>query len=435
MVSQHDVLDPHNHRFMDWRWIGFLLLSLVVFHFTTPFWFEWPMLVHTGTLEGSVSSAIATDIRGNLKRQVIFFSAALVALLVLARTRNRFQMNGLLSWCVVLYLLLGLSSMAWSINVFFTAKRIVITLILWCVAVVMAARMSIREIAAYGAGLTGLTLLIGFGNELHYGTFAPLSPHWRFAGILHYVSMGWNCGLLLLCSMFMVRNEKIPWRRYFFIFLALVAFVFMYWSRTRGAVLGALVAAGYYWFRMSSDRGRWLVILACIIALAGSYVAIGDRAIDIGQNATTLGRGESGQASVANLTGRIPLWRYSFQYALDRPFVGYGYSTFVNPQTKLKILRDLGWAPNSLHSSYMDALLGTGFLGLGLLLGIMVLALEKAFRLSRINSDYDFVFAVLLWNGIISLTEGGLLAGASVMFFIPVVFIARLAFLPDREWR
>jgi O-antigen ligase len=253
--------------------------------------------------------------------------------------------------------------------------------------------------------------------------------------MLHYVSMGWNCGLLALCSMYFAHTSSTRWRRVFFVLLTIIAFVFMYWSRTRGAVIGGIVAGGYYWFRVSSSRTRWLVILAVIIALSASYLTLGEKVTNYGQQATTLGRGEAGQKSAGTLTGRVPLWKYGFHYALDRPFGGYGFSTFINPQTKLKILRELGWAPNSMHSSYMDTLMGTGFIGLGLLLTIVFCSLGKAFRLADTIPDYEFVFTVLLWNVIISLSECGLLAGASVMYFIPIVFISRLAFLPAQEWQ
>ncbi|HEB69977.1 MAG TPA: hypothetical protein ENI88_10210 [Desulfobulbus sp.] len=414
-------------------WATFIVF-LVVFGLTTPFDFSWP---HTVLLRENIIStmeAIARMQHGNMGRRLGMLLLAAFSLFSLTRTENRYRINVPTGVFLILYLGWVLLSLSWAVDVPFTLRRVVTVSILWFGAVAAAGRYSLRELAEIAVLVTGTSLALAIGNELRLHTMDPLNELWRFSGIFHTVAMGWNCGLLALAAMFLVTDEKRNGRRCMLWFVICVAIVFLLLTKSRMAVAASVLSMGYYWYRVVSGSKKMLLVLGLIIVSCLAYLASGNRLLYYGEEASTLGRGESAKESVGSLTGRIPLWTECFKWSAKRPIVGYGFNSFVGPKNIDIIARNVGWIPNSIHSGYIDAITGLGYVGAAFLISLLLSALARSWFLSYRYPEYIFVVSVLIWLSYNLFLEANLLTRPLFMTFFCMTLLARLALLPRKEW-
>lgn len=414
-------------------WLTFFIL-LLIFAMVTPFDFSWPKTIELKENFIDTTEAISRMNQGNMGRRVGMLLLAGFGLFTLARTKNRYRINEPLGWFLLFYFVWVIFSLSWSIDPVFTLRRVVTVGILWFAAVAIAARYSIRELATIVVFVTGATLVLAFANELRHHTFDPPDEIWRFSGLFHTVAMGWNCGLLALAAMYLTHIEKKRSNKLFFLFVLATAILFLLLTKSRMAVAASLVSMGFFWFRVVSGRNKILLIFTLIIIGSVLYLALGDMVFYYGEEMSTLGRGDAAKESVSNLTGRIPLWTVCFGWAMDKPVLGYGFNTFISPNNLEFIYRNIGWIPNSMHSGFMDALMGLGFTGVGAMIIAFILALIRSLQLSKNSEDYIFVSSVLLWLYYNLLLEANLITMPTFMTFFGMVLLSRLAFLPGTEW-
>ncbi len=408
------------------------VLLLLVFGLTTPFDFSWPVKFQEGFF--STTEVIAFMEQGNLWRRIGMVLLAVLALLSLSRTKNRYRLNMPAGWLLILYLGWMLFSLSWSIDVPFTLRRVAIVAILWLAAIAAAARFSLRELALLAVLVTGTSLVLAFANELRLGTMEPARDFWRFSGIFHTVAMGWNCGLLALSAMFLAIEEQRGFRRFILWCIVVVALVFLLLTKSRMAVVASIVSIGLYWYRVVSGPSKMFLVLGMIIVCCLAYISLGDRLLDYGEEASTLGRGEIARESVGTLTGRIPLWKECFKWAAERPIQGYGFNALTSPKNIEMIARNVGWVPNSIHSGYIDAIVGLGYVGAVAMISFLVSALARAYNLSRRHPEYIFVVSVLVWLCYNLFLEANLMTRPLFMTFFCMTLLARLALLPGPEW-
>jgi len=419
-----------------WLWFFYVVVMLFVFAATTPFMFQWPLEDLQGThFQGGLSTGLAQVQAGNLNRRAAMFALMLFTMFLLSRTKNRFQLNGILGWVFIFYLGWILLSLTWSIDPTYTLRRLVVVYMMWFFAVIAAAKSSMRQLALLAVFVTGMSLAIGIGNELRLHTMNVFNQGWRFSGVFHCVTMGWNCSILALATTFLLSNERRKKYRVILWSILAVALVFLVLTKTRTAVGAAIIALGFYGFKIVPAKKAILIILAIVISLAAGYVLIGKQLIIYGETATTLGRGESAKKTVGDLTGRLPLWKYALKHAANRPLQGYGFSSFINPGSVGDLYREVGWVASTLHSGYLNELMGTGFIGMSALIALLVLALTRAWRLAKDTSEYLFLFSVVLWLVINLFLEAALINGMSFMAFFCMACVARLAILPAEEWQ
>ena len=120
---------------------GTFLFLLMVFIFASPLFRG--AFVHPDEQQG----VIEIMNRDNLSRILALISLGAFALFNLLRYKTgRFQINGLLGWLILFYLVWATLSIIWSIEPRFTSKRIGILLLLSLGALYVAARFSFQEI-------------------------------------------------------------------------------------------------------------------------------------------------------------------------------------------------------------------------------------------------------------------------------------------------
>ena len=122
-------------------WGRFMFL-LAVFVFSTPMYRN---IVTIGSLDDAF--AVSELMHGaNWKRIIPLIALGAFALFNLLRYKpGRFQINGLLGWLILFYLVWAALSIIWSVDTIFTAKRVGILLLLSVGALYVAERLSFQE--------------------------------------------------------------------------------------------------------------------------------------------------------------------------------------------------------------------------------------------------------------------------------------------------
>jgi O-antigen ligase len=88
-------------------------------------------------------------------------------------------------------------------------------------------------------------------------------------------------------------------------------------------------------------------------------------------------------------SGRHLLWQPAWEMYLDRPFLGWGFSTFhlLYHQYKAPLTTEAGFY---VHNDYLEFLLELGPIGLGLFLGFVVTLVHYAIKLLKLSNNEGF---------------------------------------------
>jgi O-antigen ligase len=147
-----------------------------------------------------------------------------------------------------------------------------------------------------------------------------------------------------------------------------------------------------------------------------------------------LGRTES---NVSTLTNRTPIWSELFDYAIDRPFTGYGYNSFWNPDHIGNMTFIKGWGIATAHSAYLDVQLSLGIIGLAVYVLVFITGIYygiKGFKLYG-NKEYLLCSLVLLYYSAYNLMESELLAASSFMTFMFFLCTSKIGYYVNRNRR
>lgn len=154
-------------------------------------------------------------------------------------------------------------------------------------------------------------------------------------------------------------------------------------SRTAWLGVGVLVAASWYWARLSPGRGLpvWSSALGVFFAGVTGYLVLGSGwSLDGGAPQLDVTRLEAGQRPI--------VWRLFADAALAKPWFGYGWN-----QTSVAYLGEVNDYPalhanfNNAHNLFLELVLSCG-IPLGLLLsGLIVMWCINSFRRVRAAED------------------------------------------------
>lgn len=124
------------------------------------------------------------------------------------------------------------------------------------------------------------------------------------------------------------------------------------------------------WMRGTSGS-IFCMILLTVLILSFTLVMVMDPKAVYG----ALGKNET-------LTGRVQIWQAVKQASGGWPLLGYGYSAFWLPDTRMvgDIWYEIGWKAPSAHSGYLDTIVQIGLLGLGLLAWTALLTMWRALK-------------------------------------------------------
>jgi exopolysaccharide production protein ExoQ len=417
-------------------WHIFLFI-FAVFYLSTPFDITFSRglreILDYGDPNLYDLTPLMTSIReGHIARRIALIALGGVGLITLARCWRRVTPTGIL--LLLLFFLFGFwatLSIAWSVAPALTVRRLSVIWLIAGGALCFGVRLSVRDFPRLTFFVCGATLLLSVIAELALSTFHPFQEGYRFAGVLHPVPQGWNCGLLVISAFDLFRNEKRG--RFVYLVIFFLAFIFLLFTGSRMPMAGTLVALWVYCL-LTMSFGTILAYLgsALFIAWIGYFVA-GDFFIQHSDYFINLGRGEAGMEGMRTLTGRTDLWRECLRYAVDRPLIGYGYETFLTPRFFLQISKAIDWVPLSAHSGYIQVFLGLGLVGVSLLLAVLFTVLKRSFLFAQRSKDYVFFITVLLWYSWNLMLESLILTDPVFPAFLAIMIALRMAFVQEAE--
>ena len=407
-------------------WLLFLFLT-VVFFFS---YHDLSMAKRpVGDYNPSPDEIVADVSQGQIVRRIALLSLVAVAIIILVRhrTNRRLKIDSPLGCAALSFFACAILSPLWADDLSQNITRLAVFAILCVAAIAVARRLSLPEIVLWTFFSTVAYLLVGIFAELLFGTFQPSAPGYRFAGSLHPNGQGIDCALLLISAIAAADLLK-PWRRVFWI-CGFIGFVFLILSGSRTALAADLVAIVTYLAAVRSRRSKlvmvsWASMLVCLLlflVVAGLIPGL--------KNAVLLGRDDPG--SIDTFTGRTDIWEDVGPYIRESPVLGYGFDGFWTPARINKISDELEWGVGSSHSTYIDYLLTLGTVGLAAYVLALVFGIARSFQWFRLSqgSAYAFCGAVLVFCAIDGLFESGI-GGASLLMFLWMVILVRLAFLP-----
>jgi len=378
--------------------------------------------------EANLAKLVGNIRSGDLTRQIAFLLLGVFAVIsLLRRSHNHLRINGSLGWLILTFLLWAFLSVAWAEDPILTGKRLFILAVLCLIALELAIALSFQQLTAFAFFGSSVLLLVGVSFEIAFGTFHPLDPGYRFGGQMSPIYQAINCGLMILAGLVCARSAD----RYRIVYTAstLVAFFFMLLTKSRVPTAGLILALIGYWTLVlpRPHKVAWLFVATVTAILL--YFTLGDNLFKYMRQAALLGREES---TVANLTGRLPLWEELFSYITRRPITGYGYEGFWTPDHVISVSAAVGWDNDDSHNAFIDLMLGLGIPAAITFAVILLVGLKRLIFEWRRSAAVEHVFAVailLMYSVDIWIVRIHLLPQFPTL--VTLVLLAKLGFTPQ----
>jgi O-antigen ligase len=314
-----------------------------------------------------------------LFRLALVALAAMVLLVRVALRKSdwpRYLLRGLIAWLSA-YSIICLISTLWSVFPSWTLYKSCEYLVdIAALAAVMAAArnaQSYKRLFNWTWCLLGL-LLLSVWIGLLVRPQDALTPIWReqrmaaglfsvqLSGVMPQLNgnavgeLGALVGVVAICRLLRKQREDRAW----YWFLLLVALITMCFAQARSGILGFVVGVAL----VMIFSGRLKMGLLMLAAFAAILIASGSA---WGIFSDFMRRGESDE-ELYSLSSRVDWWSLAWPKILDRPFTGYG--AFAG--ARFFVLSESGLDVSSIHSDWVETLVGTGLCGLIPALAVLV---------------------------------------------------------------
>jgi O-antigen ligase len=200
----------------------------------------------------------------------------------------------------------------------------------------------------------------------------------------------------------------------FVYFVFVVNLVGLYMSFTRGAALGLLFGAPFYFFK-GNKKVFMSVVVVVLLAGVGSYVASG----------RMVSRDRSNQE-------RISQWEASMKAFQERPILGYGYLNFETHSVEIKKRYGIGSQDfgGHAHNNFFEILSTTGLIGFIAFVAWLGFWLYEVFQQERIFCDMNLAFIVTFVVG--GLTQSTIALGINLFFIMGFYSISQGVLLRNK---
>lgn len=370
---------------------------------------------------------------GSPLRRISFILLGVYGVISLTRKwGSPLRINGVQGWIIIGYLFWCIASLAWSINMEITLRRLVLFAMLCLGSLAAARRFSYRDFLIFVFLVGALYMVIGLIAEFALGTFRPWMSWYRFSGTVHPNTQAINGAMVYLSSVTLYRTASRR-GRYVFVMTAVAAVLLMLLTKSRTGTAGAILAPIGFW-ALNLRKTHKFIIFSVLMVVITSTALLRDVAVPALQQSIQLQRDDVNEESDATLTGRIPLWIDAFTYINRRPVTGYGYGAFWTPEHILEIAALHSWAPNQGHSSYIDRLLDLGYTGMLAFSLVFLLSLRRAYLLRYRNGivEYGFLGTILVFCLLDSMLES-IILHPNVISFVSMVALAHIGFQNPEE--
>jgi O-antigen ligase len=376
----------------------------------------------------SVDSHIRAMREGNPARQASLLLVGAWAAPWILTHRSRLKPDGWLAALALLFLFIVVASIGWAEEPLLSSKRTAALLVFAVCCVAIAGQTGPGNAASLAFWGSALAVGASVGAELALGTFQPLDPAYRFAGMMHPNSQGLHCACLTLAGVSLARRRRPRGGAY--AVAAAIGLAFLLLTKSRQSLASVLVGLTLY-FVLTSARARYWLLMASTAAaiVAIPLILVGESAAAPFWILLRMGRQEDVSTMVA-LTGRTDLWQSLLHYVDERPLLGYGYGGFWMPQRITALAQGEGWELGSAHSQYFEMALSVGVLGLAAYCGTGLVALWRLMsEYWRSRSDSDAYGAALLALVAVAMSADSLPLEPSLPMVSCLSIVAGLAFV------
>ena len=226
-----------------------------------------------------------------------------------------------------------------------------------------------------------------------------------------------------LWQAFEAREKK--WLRYSLIALTILELIVLYYTATRGAILGLVAAAGLgaiLWMFEAGKKGRRYaaITLAVLVVISGGFFLIRDSSFV--QHDSTLVR--IGSISVADGQTRFTIWHMAIEGAIARPITGWGQEGFnyvFNQYYQASLYGQEQWFDRA-HDVFLDWLVAGGIPALLLFLALLVCTVLGLYR-----SNVSRTERVMLISALAAYAFQGLFVFDNLFSYVPLAAIIAMA--------
>ena len=219
---------------------------------------------------------------------------------------------------------------------------------------------------------------------------------------------------IFLCLYFLVDSSKAKWQRWVYASIGLLDLIILYYTATRGAILGligGLVLVGIVTVFKEKEnlvlRKISYSILAIILVVVGGFISV--RNTDFVQKSSVLSRFSSLSLSEIKTQGRYFVWPMAIEGFKEHPILGWGQENFnfvFNKNYDARMYSQEQWFDRT-HDIFLDWLIAGGLLGL----------------LSYLSMYVALLYYIWRRNSALNLSEKAILTGLISAYIFHNIFV------------
>lgn len=362
---------------------------------------------------------------GNMLRRLTFFWLGGVGLVLFHHSFNLpWRFKPLLIVAFSLPLLWSWISILWSIDPSMCLRRLIVRT---CCAVAMIGigRMfTMREICWLAFLVLGGCISIGVLAEMAHGTFRPWSGSYRFSGTQHPNPQGMYLAAWCFSGAALLGTDKK--HRWLLVAGILAGFALLLLTKSRSATAALVITAAAVLLLQTTLRfkliaglgGGWILAVAILLIWLSQIDALRQ----LGE-AALMGRKEESDT----LSGRNFIWPLAQHFISQRPWYGHGFESFWTADHVQFIADELQFPVVEAHNGYLEVMLSTGRIGLGLHLFAVLMGIVYSSRALWKTGDLTcgFITAVLIYSLLSACFESTMFG----IFFVTLIAWAGVAHL------
>lgn len=192
---------------------------------------------------------------------------------------------------------------------------------------------------------------------------------------------------IFLCLYLLIDSTKPQWQRWFYACVGLLNIIILYFTATRGAILGligGLILAGIIILFKEKEnaflRKSAYVLMGIVFLIIGGFMSI--KNTDFAKNNQVLGRFSSLGVKEIKSQGRYFVWPMAIKGFQENPILGWGQENFnyvFNKNYDPRMYGQEQWFDRT-HDIFLDWLIAGGLVGLISYLGLYVALLYYIWR-------------------------------------------------------
>ncbi len=265
----------------------------------------------------------------------------------------------------------------------------------------------------------------------------PISEGGRLAGSFgNAIYLAVYLMFAFFFALYLLAHTSHKWKRFMYGGVMLLQFVIIYYTATRGVMLGLLVGLLVSSFvlmvRGTAKTRRLAAALGVAILLAGAgFVAIRDTAFV--RESPVLARFASLSPSEIKSQGRYFIWPMAIKGVAEKPLLGWGPESFnyvFNTHYDSRAYDHEAWFDRA-HNLFLEWFVAGGIIGGTLFLALCLASLWKAFRMHEAESKDEPKLSGVSSAIVVGALSGYFFQGLFVFdnIMASVLFVSLLAFV------